>query len=362
MSEKDLLFSLNIPDGTVVSDTVVSYDGMAILGNHVQSFSGFHVSNFIAGGGVTVENSVFCSDEFRSDVWCRFLKEVTCRGDAFIGEYTSVDGKLLVSGDLDIGKNVKLNGGFESKGWLVVRNPLPVFLFLFIYVRTLMGLGKSSEEIDKALEDLFEEDDPKSSPISSDPSLLKNVFIVPPGSKITKDAILVGENAFIGKKVQCDLSVYCKSFFSGPELLFRGDIHAKGSVTLSENSRIFGSVKCEGPLIVSESCQIEGDVTAKTVQIDESSSVIGKILAKEGVVFIKSPFSSAPAKKRKHSAESTSSHLNSDTKADVSVPGKFDSNKPLKTLQIPSKYGIRYKKSEKTKFRHNKLRTRRLKR
>ena len=66
----------------------------------------------------------------------------------------TIDGKLIVAGDLDVGKEVKIKGGFEAKGWIVVRNPFPVIIFIFLYIREMMRLGKD-EEIEKALEELL---------------------------------------------------------------------------------------------------------------------------------------------------------------------------------------------------------------
>ena len=76
--------------------------------------------------------------------------------NAYLGEFVTIDGKLIVEGDLDVGKEVKIKGGFEAKGWIVVRNPVPVIIFLFLYIREMMRLGKG-EEIEKALEELFED-------------------------------------------------------------------------------------------------------------------------------------------------------------------------------------------------------------
>ncbi len=337
VTDKNILKILNIPDNSVISENKINYDGMIILGNYVESVFGFNVADFVAGESVTVEGNVFCSNDFRTDVWCRFKKDVTSKGDAFIGEFTAIDGKLTIYGDLDIGKEVKLNGGFEAKGWLVVRNPLPVIMFLFFYIRALIGIGKTSEEIEKAIEELFEEDE-ENITINSDSNVLKDVFVVPQGSKVTEDTIIVPDDAKVGKDVICNSSIYCKSFSAEPRLRLYGNIQAKESVSLSEDTYISGFVKCNNKLEIPKNCVIDGDITAKSVEIDESSAVNGKILAREGVVFTK-----------------TKEVKKTESKKTEKIEAEKTKSEGIKTERknkmTYSKNKLRYKKRDKTRFR-----------
>jgi len=52
--------------------------------------------------------------------------------DAYLGERVTVTGRLMVSGDLDIGDDVTIEEGFEANGWIVIRNPVPTLVFYFI--------------------------------------------------------------------------------------------------------------------------------------------------------------------------------------------------------------------------------------
>ncbi|NLI62437.1 MAG: hypothetical protein GX362_03410 [Methanosarcinaceae archaeon] len=353
---ENIMNNLNIPDNSIISGDTIKYDGMVILGNYVESLPGFSVSDFVSGESVTVSGEVSCSNDFRSDKWCHFKKNVTSKSDAYIGEYTTIDGKLVVFGDLDIGKDVKLNGGFESKGWLVVRNPIPMIMFLFLYIRTLIGLGKTSEEIDKVLEELFEDDEndndgnDKNKKVGgignangnidkTNPDILKNVLIVPQGSKITEDAIIVSDTANFEENVDCKLSIYCKSFSSGPGLKVYGNIKAKESVKISENTFISGFINCSEKIIIPENCRIEGDVTAKAVQIDETSTVLGKIIAKDGVLIKKSDIH----KTKRELDEAKKSQTQTATQEKQE---KKDTKKPIESKSV-----MRYRKRDKTKFR-----------
>src|SRR5690606_3079554 len=146
--------------------------------------------------GVTVSGDVAARSDIRVDMWSKLGNRVEVGRNAYLGEFVTIDGKLLVKGDLDVGKEVKIRGGFEAKGWILVRNPVPVIMFLFLYIREMMRLGKD-EEIEKALEEFFEDSEDSQSFDVKD--MGENILIIPAGTKFTPEVFEVAGKTIIGE-------------------------------------------------------------------------------------------------------------------------------------------------------------------
>ena len=281
ISEK-ILTTFLIPDNAVVDNELIKTQSGMIIGNHSQIERNLEVGFLMVGESVHVTGRVVSDDDVRIDIWCRFDEDIIGGGDAYIGEYTTVNGKITVEGDLDIGKEVKLNGGFLSKGWVVVRNPLPFMIFIFLYIRELMRLGKTSEEIDKTLEELFEENDEYDLK-KLDESSLSDVlnqsgfFVVPLGTKISSESINVPEDAVVGNNCFIDTRFICKKFECGKNLKFRGVLRSRGEVLIDDGSRILGEISTSGKLVIGKNVRIEGSVSARSIIIHDTSFIKGTI-------------------------------------------------------------------------------------
>ena len=253
-----------------------------IIGNHAVIERHLQAGFLMAGESVHVTGKIVSDNDIRADVWCKFDSDVTGGGDAYLGEFTTINGKITIEGDLDIGKEVKLNGGFLSKGWIVVRNPLPIMVFIFLYIRELMRLGRTSEEIDKTLNELFEEDEEidleKLDEANVSEILNRGGFLVIPiGSKITPESINVPEDTIIGSNCTIHTRIICKRFEGGKNLTFCGALRSKGEIFIDDGSRISGEINTTGKLVIGKDVKIEGNVAAKSVIIHETSFVEGKV-------------------------------------------------------------------------------------
>ncbi|WNY25732.1 hypothetical protein [Methanolapillus millepedarum] len=271
-----------VPDHTTFENGTLETPASMVIGNHAVIGCNLSMDTLMAGEGVQVSGQVDSKSDIRADVWCKFEKDVNAGGDVYLGEFTTINGKIIVEGDLDIGKEVKLNGGFLSRGWVVVRNPLPIMIFIFLYIRELIGLGKTSEEIDKALTDLFEDDEEIDLEKLAEMDLSKvigfdRLLIIPIGSKISADSINVPENTVVGNNCVLSGKLICKNFESGKNLLLNGDIRARGDVVLSEGTKVVGNISTSGKLILDKNVTVSGNLTAKSVLIHETSFVEGKI-------------------------------------------------------------------------------------
>ncbi|MCQ1537097.1 hypothetical protein FTO70_15735 [Methanosarcina sp. KYL-1] len=281
---EQILRSLLIPDNTRIEENRIVVDGDVIVGNHSSIEYGILGNTVIIGEGVNVSGEVVAKSDARIDMWSKLGSSVEVGKNAYLGEFVAIDGKLTVNGDLDVGKEVKVKAGFETKGWIVVRNPVPVIMFLFLYIREMMRLGKG-EEVEKAIEDLFEdcEDDEES------PRLGEKLLVVPAGTKVSPEAIEVSGEAKIGNSCILIGNIKAQSLEGGKGLTLQGSIHSEGKITLGDNSTVHGSLVSKGQVRIGRNSRIYGGIKADSVFLHEKARVDGTIRAPSGVSFIREP-------------------------------------------------------------------------
>lgn len=184
-------------------------------------------------------------------MWSEIKGEVRTKSDAYLGEFVKITGKLFAAGNLDVGNNVKIDGGYDVKGWLVVRQPLPVVLFIYLYMIALLQLG-SEEEVEKALQELFSDETPDN-----------KILAIPNRAKIDLDTIKTSTRAKIGS--------HCRLL---------GNIRAR-SMNMGNHNTLFGSIRTSGDIKIGNGCVIHGNLTSHKgkVTIGRNSKILGKITA-----------------------------------------------------------------------------------
>lgn len=250
-------------------------EGDVIVGNHSDIKYGIHTNSAILGERVELAGDLICKSDVRIDIWSRIGGNVKTDTDAYLGEFVNIDGKLIVKGDLDIGNDVKINGGFEAKGWIVIRNPVPVIVYLFLYISELLRLGKD-EEVEKAMNDLFED---------NVEAMGSAAMIIPNGSSISIDSIRVPSHAVIGNGCRLVGNIRSTSLEMGDGNTLYGSIRTIDDVTLGKDNSIHGNIVSRGMVQISEGSHVLGEINARTVRIHESARVDGVMRASEGVVF-----------------------------------------------------------------------------
>lgn len=257
----DPLSELAIPAGTVVEEHDLVVDGDVLVGGQSTIEFGVRGRNVVAGERTRFGGHIEAEGDCRLDTWCNVADDVLVGGDAYLGERVEIDGRLVVGGDLDIGDDVQIAEGFEASGWIVIRNPMPTIVFLFMYLTHLLRIGED-DAAGELVEELFDEDD------ESDP------LTVPQGATVSDDAWRVSAPARIGR--DCRL---------------HGNIRAE-SVTVDEETEIFGSLRARGDIDVGAGTVVHGDVTTRsgTVTVADGARVWGDIscehleLARDAVV------------------------------------------------------------------------------
>ena len=111
--------------------------------------------------------------------------------DAYIGEGVRINGRLVVNGTLDIGENVEIAEGFEATGEIAVRNPIPVLVFIIIYLMTILRI-ENEKELDRLLDNLFTDDEEK----------VAIPLMIPARSRLNMKVFSVPSSMRIGRKCQ----------------------------------------------------------------------------------------------------------------------------------------------------------------
>ena len=104
-----------VPDNTRVEANRITVKGDVIVGNHSNIGYSIFGDTVIMGEGVTVTGDIAASSDIRVDMWSKLGSKVEVGRNAYLGEFVTIDGKLFVEGDLDVGKEVKIRGGFEEE-------------------------------------------------------------------------------------------------------------------------------------------------------------------------------------------------------------------------------------------------------
>ncbi|WP_135604244.1 polymer-forming cytoskeletal protein [Methanococcoides sp. NM1] len=250
-------------------------DGDIIVGNHSDVRYGLIADSAILGERVEVSGDINARSDIRIDIWSHIGGTVKTKENAYIGEFVSIDGKLVVKGDLDIGNNVKISDGFEAKGWIVVRNPVPVIAYLFLYLTELLRMGKD-EEVEKALSEMFDEEVE---------TIGTAAMIIPNGSKISIDSIRVPSNAVIGSDCRLVGNIRATSLDLANGTTLYGSIRTMNTVNLGENNTIHGNIVSRGNVHINKGTHVLGEINANSIRIHESARVDGVMRASGGIIF-----------------------------------------------------------------------------
>ncbi|MDY0387213.1 MAG: acyltransferase [Methanolobus sp.] len=258
-----------------MEEHTIVVDGDVIAGNHSEIKYGIIANSIILGERVTLTGDLSSTGDARIDIWSQIGGNVKTDNNAYIGEFVTIEGKLMVKSDLDIGNDVKINGGFEAKGWIVVRNPVPVIVYLFLYISELLRIGKD-EEVEKALEELFEDDIE---------SIGLNSMIIPNGSKISMDSMKVPSNAIIGNNCRLVGNIRATSIEMANKTTLYGSIRTIEGVKLGVDNVIHGNIISRGNVYVAAGTHILGEINSQSVTIHETARVDGVMRAPGGIIF-----------------------------------------------------------------------------
>ena len=270
----DPLDELVVPDGTHVEEHDLVTDGDVIVGG--QSTVGFGVrgNNVIAGERVQFGGHIEAEGDCRLDMWCDVADNVLVGENAYLGERVHIGGELKVAGDLDIGDDVDIEEGFEANGWIVIRNPMPTIVFLFVYLSQLLRIGEeeAAEEVLSELMDDEREHEPA---------------VIPRSTRVSDDAWRISTPARIGDGCRLHGNIRAQSLIVGRDTEIFGSLRGKEGVTVGAGTQVTGNVTTrDGTVRIGPDTDIRGDISGEFIEIHQAAEVEGAIRAREEMTIV----------------------------------------------------------------------------
>jgi len=272
--------TLVIPEKTKFEERTIVTKGDVIIADRCLIRFGIKTDGRIfVGEHAIIDGNLESTKDIRIDIFSSIGGDVKSNGNVYLGEKVKVNGKLSLKGDLDVADSVEILKGFEAKGWINIRSPIPMIIYIFIYLTQLLKLGHS-EEIDRLLGEI-EENDGDIIPISE-------IFLfIPTNSIIGVQKSEVDYNLQVGKESHVLGNYDIKgNVFIGDGSIIQGSLKSTGNVYCGKKTKIQGNINSNGEVRVDEKTNIEGDVAGGKIFLSKIASVKGMLYAKRGISFI----------------------------------------------------------------------------
>jgi predicted acyltransferase (DUF342 family) len=261
-----------LPDGTELQEHSIKTDRDIVIGEFCQIDYGLRGADVYVGESSKIREYVWASGDARIGNWCEIGNDVIAKKDAYIGEGVKINGKLEVNGELDIGEKVEIKEGFEAKGNIEIRNPMPVFMFIIIYLMTLLHI-QNEKELDRILDGIVtDEEDNAQIPL-----------MIPAKSKLNMKLFAVPSTMKIGKKCRLHGNIRAGSIDVQQDTVIFGSLRAKNRISVTDGVTVHGNVESGSTVYVKKGAHILGDVIARSIVLHEDAKVDGTITAPHGM-------------------------------------------------------------------------------
>lgn len=266
--EKVVLKGCILPDQTELQERILKAPGDVIIGEHSTieyGVSGFDV--FIAES-CHLKGDVTAAGDLRVGNFCEIDGNLIAEADAYIGEGVTIRGKLSVLGNLDIGDNVVIEHGFDARGAIEVRNPMPVFIYILLYVMMMLRIDRE-EEIDQLFDELCSDTD--------------HPLVLPSHTHLDQEKLQVKVPIMIGSFCRLHGQIRGPKTSVGSNTTLFGSIRALDSIAVSPGAIIHGNVEAKNDILIEEYVHVLGNVSARRVTMDEDATVEGLIRSTDGL-------------------------------------------------------------------------------
>ncbi|WP_440764357.1 polymer-forming cytoskeletal protein [Natronorubrum sp. DTA7] len=268
---RDPLDELVVPDGTEAKEVDLVTDGDVLVGARSTIDFGVRGRNVLAGESVEFGGAIEAEGDCRLDMWCDVAENVLVGQDAYIGERVHVAGEMKVAGDLDIGDDVEIEEGFEANGWIVIRNPMPTIVLLFVYLKHLLLVGEE-DTAQRLVSELVDEEGDAQPDVEP--------LVIPRNATVSDDAWRVSTPATIGDDCRLHGNVRAETIDVGTDTTIFGSLRARGDVTVGEGTRIHGDLTTrDGDVTIEPNARILGDVSCNDLELGPESEIDGTIRA-----------------------------------------------------------------------------------
>jgi predicted acyltransferase (DUF342 family) len=230
------------------------------------------------GESAKIREYVWANGDARIGNWCEIGSDVIAKEDAYIGEGVRINGKLEVNGELDIGEKVEIKEGFTAKGNIEIRNPMPVFMFIIIYLMTLLRI-QNEKDLDTILDGIVTDDEDNT----------KIPLMIPAKSKLNMKLFAVPSTMKIGRKCRLHGNIRAGSIDVQQDTVIFGSLRAKNRITVVDGVTVHGNVESQSTVYVKKGAHILGNVIARSIVLHEDAKVDGTITAPHGMRIERDP-------------------------------------------------------------------------
>ena len=261
-----------LPDGTELQEHSIKTNRNIVVGEFCQIDFGLRGADVYVGESSKIREYVWASGDARIGNWCEIGNDVIAKEDAYIGEGVRINGRLEVNGALDIGEKVEIKEGFTAKGNIEVRNPMPVFLYIIIYLMTLLHI-KNEKELDRILDGLLSDEGDKA----------EIPLMIPARSKLNMKIFSVPSTMKIGRKCRLHGNIRAGSIDVQQDTVIFGSLRAKNRISVVDGVTVHGNVESGSTVYVKKGAHILGDVIARSIVLHEDAKIDGIITAPHGM-------------------------------------------------------------------------------
>ena len=271
--------TLIIPENTKFEERTIVTKGDVVIGDRCLIQFGIKTDGRIfIGEHAIIDGGLDATEDIRADIFSTIGGDIKSGGNVYLGEKVKVKGKLSLRGDLDVGDSVEIEKGFEAKGWINIRSPIPVVIYMFIYLLQLLKMGHS-EEVERILKEI-EENNGDTIPIS------ETFLFIPDSSIIGVQKSKVDYNLSVGKKSHLLGNYEVKgNVFVEANSVINGTLKSTGDIFCGEKTVIQGSIDSNGSVRLEDAVKIAGSVSGDKIYLPKTASVDGELFAKNGVSF-----------------------------------------------------------------------------
>ncbi len=267
----DPLEELVVPAGTEAQERDLVTDGDVFVGARAHVEFGVRGRNVLVGEGAEFGGGIEAAGDCRLDMWCDVAENVLVGEDAYLGERVHIGGQLKVAGDLDIGDDVDIEEGFEANGWIVIRNPMPTIVLLFMYLKHLLLVGEddAAQRLISEIVDEGDADRPDTEP-----------FVIPANATVNDDAWRVSTPARIGSNCRLHGNVRAERLSIGADCDIFGSLRARDDITVGPRTNIHGDVTTrDGAVSLGADTRVLGDVSCADLELGHGAAIDGTIRA-----------------------------------------------------------------------------------
>lgn len=261
-----------LPDGTELQEHSIKTSRNIVVGEFCQIDYGLRGADVYVGESSKIREYVWANGDVRIGNWCEVGSDVIAKEDAYIGEGVKINGKLEVHGALDIGEKVEIKEGFVAKGDVEVRNPMPVYLFIIIYLMTLLRI-ENEKELDRIIDELLSEEE----------EMREIPLMIPARSKLDMKLFSVPSTMKIGKGCRLHGNIRAGSIEVAEDTVIFGSLRTKNQVRVTAGVTVHGNVESGTTVYIKKGAHILGNVRAKSIVLHEDAKVDGTIEAPHGL-------------------------------------------------------------------------------